>query len=108
MVGAKGYKGHTLEMVAEPQYREVQQLRSCPHCAHDLSQAPVIANEKRQMFDLPPIELTVTEYQAEIIQCPHCRQQAKAAFPEHITAPVQYGPRLKAQAVYFNQYQLLP
>ena len=106
--GEKGHKHHTLEMVVEPHYREVQRVTSCPHCAHNLSQAPVIAHEKQQVFDLPPIELAVTEYQAEIKQCPHCRQQAKAAFPEHITAPVQYGPRLKAQAVYFNQYQLLP
>lgn len=106
--GQKGHEGHTLEMVAEPHYHQVQSLTICPHCAHDLSQEPVIGHEKRQLFDLPPIEIEVSEYQAEIKQCPHCRQQAKAAFPDHITAPVQYGPRLKAQAVYFNQYQLIP
>lgn len=106
--GQKGHKGQTLKMVAEPHYREVQTVTSCPHCAHDLNQAPVIGHEKRQLFDLPPIEVEVTEYQAEIKQCPQCGQEAKAAFPESITAPVQYGPRLKAQAVYLNQYQLIP
>ena len=106
--GQKGHKGQTLKMVAKPHYREVQTVTSCPHCAQDLKQAPVIGHEKRQLFDLPPIEVEVTEYQAEIKQCPHCGQQAKAAFPEPITAPVQYGPRLKAQAVYLNQYQLIP
>ena len=106
--GQKGHKGHTLEMVAEPQYKEVVTVTICPHCAHDLSQAATIGHEKRQLFDLPPIEIEVTEYQAEIKQCPHCQQQAKATFPETITAPVQYGPRLKAHAVYFNQYQLIP
>jgi len=106
--GQKGHKGQTLKMVAEPHYREVQTITSCPHCDHDLKQAPVVGHEKRQLFDLPSIEVEVTEYQAEIKQCPHCGQQAKAAFPEHITAPVQYGPRLEAQAVYLNQYQLIP
>lgn len=106
--GQKGHKGHTLEMVAEPDYRAVQRLASCPHCAHDLSGEPVIGHEKRQLFDLPAIEIEVTEYQAEMKRCPACCQPVKAAFPEGITAPVQYGPRLKAQAVYLNQYQLIP
>lgn len=60
--GQKVHKGHTLEMVAEPHYREVVTVTTCPHCAYDLSQAPVIGHEKRQLFDLPPIELEVTEY----------------------------------------------
>lgn len=106
--GQKGHKGQTLKMVSNPHHREVQPLTTCPHCTHDLSQVVAIEHEKRQLFDLPPIEIEVTEYQAEIKHCPHCQQQAKAPFPEHITAPVQYGPRLKAQAVYLNQYQLLP
>lgn len=106
--GQKGHKGQTLKMVADPHYREVQMVSSCPHCDHDLRQVPVVGHEKRQLFDLPPVAVEVTEYQAEIKHCPHCGQQAKAAFPEHIIAPVQYGPRLKAQAVYLNQYQLIP
>jgi transposase len=106
--GQKGHKGHTLEMVAEPDYRAVRTLASCPHCAHDLSGEPVMGYEKRQLFDLPAMAIEVTEYQAEMKQCPACHQPAKAAFPEGIVAAVQYGPRLKAQAVYLNQYQLLP
>lgn len=106
--GQKGHKGQTLEMVSNPHHREVQSLTICPHCAHDLSQIPAIDHEKRQLFDLPPIEIEVTEYQAEIKHCPYCQKQAKATFPEPVIAPVQYGPRLKAQAVYLNQYQLLP
>jgi len=106
--GQKGHKGQTLKMVSNPHYQEVQSIISCPHCAHDLSAVPVIDYEKRQLFDLPPVTVEVTEYQAEIKVCPHCHQQAKANFPAHITAPVQYGPRLKAQAVYWNQYQLIP
>ena len=95
-------------MMSNPHYQEVQSLTSCPHCTHDLSQVPAIDYERRQLFDLPPVTIEVTEYQVEIKQCPHCQQQAKATFPNDITAPVQYGPRLKAQAIYLNQYQLIP
>ncbi len=106
--GQKGHKGQTLQIVSNPHHQEVCPLITCPHCTHDLSQITAIDHERRQLFDLPPVAIEVTEYQAEIKLCPHCQQQAKATFPEHITAPVQYGPRLKAQAVYLNQYQLLP
>ena len=106
--GQKGHKGQTLKMVANPHYREVQRLPACPHCAQDLRDEVVIGHEKRQVFDIPPMELEVREYQAEIKNCPHCQQQVKAAFPAHVKAPVQYGARLKAQAVYLNQYQLIP
>lgn len=106
--GQKGHEGQTLKMVAQPQQLEIHRVKNCPQCAYDLEAEPLVDYEKRQVYDIPLVQIEVTEHQAEIKICPHCRRQIKAQFPAGVTAPVQYGPRLKSQAVYFHQYQLLP
>jgi transposase len=58
--------------------------------------------------DVPPARLVVQEHHSEQKQCPQCQQITVAAFPPEVRAPVQYGPRIAATAVYLGQQQLLP
>jgi transposase len=87
----------------------IYRVSRCNKCGSSLEETQAIGYERRQVFDLPPIKVEITdEHQTEKKLCPHCGCLNKGSFPEEIQQPVQYGPRLKAVAVYLSQYQLLP
>jgi transposase len=108
--GQAGHQGHTLQMSAEPtEVIDLAQVTQCQHCQADLTQRAAHSIERRQVIDVaPPPPLQVTQYEVEWKWCPQCQRYTAAPFPEGVNAPVQYGPRIAALAVYLTTQQLLP
>lgn len=93
--GQKGHKGKTLKMVSDPDEVVLHLVEACSECGAGLSESVLVELDKRQVFDLPPLKLLVSEHQAETRRCLDCGSLNRADFPEEAGHKVQYGPRLK-------------
>ena len=103
-----GHQGDTLRQVETPDRVVRHEAQACLHCCAGLTASMERGVERRQVFDLPERLIEVTEHQAAIYVCEHCRGLTRAAFPEGVAAPAQYGERVRAAAVYLNLHQLIP
>ena len=106
--GQSGHPGQTLEWSTTPDFIERHAVDSCTGCGASLAAVPVDDVFSRQVFDIPPIELLVTEHQVDVKSCPACGQKNAGDFPFEASNVVQYGPRLKGAMVYLLEAQLLP
>ena len=107
--GQKGHPGTTLRRTETPDATIDHYPEACAACGEPLTAAMATGHVARQVFDLPePRPLIVTEHRAHDCRCLSCGTQTRAAFPEGVTAPVQYGQRIGAFVLYLLHYQLLP
>jgi transposase len=106
--GQEGHSGTTLDMVPNPDEIIEHSLSYCKECGSTLENVKVESYEVRQVFDIPPVKLVVTEHRSQIKTCPQCGKPNKAVFPESVKYPVQYGPNILASAVYCKNYQFIP
>ncbi|MCF6313583.1 MAG: transposase [Verrucomicrobiales bacterium] len=107
--GQKGHKGATLEQRANPEHIVKLDAPQKCKCGKDLDAVAASGQQRRQVFDLPPeIKVEVTEYQAPICRCPSCGHKNVGKFPQEVSAPVQYGSRIRAVGTYLHVYHLIP
>src|ERR1700690_2260667 len=107
--GQNGHPGETLRRSETPDATIDHFPQTCAGCGEALSAAMATDHVARQVFDLPePQPLIVTEHRAHACGCAACGTQTRAAFPDGVTAPVQYGKRIGAFVLYLLHYQLLP
>jgi transposase len=104
--GQKGHTGHTLSSVAEVDHIKTHAPpERCDACGGPLTNAVVV--EARQVFDIPPLSHEVTEHQRLEAVC-SCGKAHRGEFPADVSAPVQYGPRLKAAVVHLTHHHMMP
>ncbi len=107
--GQLGHRGETLHLVATPDELVEHRPTVCTTCQTPLDEtAPVVGYERRQVHELPPVRLVIREHRALHVRCRRCEQVSVGPFPAEAPSRAQYGPRLRALAVYLVEQQLIP
>src|SRR5215213_1116756 len=106
--GQVGHPGTTLDFVEQPDCLVIHAPQSCYLCGSALGGSEVRRTERRQVRDVPPQKIEVTEHQAQTKACRRCGAENKGEFPAGVNAPVQYGARARSAAAYLLGYQLPP
>ncbi len=105
--GQKGHQGHNLKMTKNPDQTILHQVEYCNQCHKNLKVQQAINKKIRQVYDIPPLRMMVTEHQIETKRC-SCGCKTTSTFPDNVTHYVQYGANIKTLLTYLQDYQLLP
>jgi len=106
--GQSGSKGSNLGKVNNPDFIEVLSVSDCKNCNHSLENIDSNLISTKQLFDIPKINIEVTEFQLHSKTCPCCNSINKPEYPSYLKASTQYGDNIKTLIAYLNTYQMLP
>ena len=101
--GQSGHQGAGRSLAPEDQVDEFvnHYPDSCRGCGHEFGQAEKVPSRRpgrRQVAELPPITVVVTEHRSHRLRCPCCNKKTTAEFPAAVAAS-PFGPRLQAAVV---------
>jgi transposase len=100
--GQPGHLAHQRELLPPEQVDQVVAVwpEQCQHCGVALPPCPDLVAappERHQVSELPPVQVTVTEYQMQRVRCPGCGEETRAALPDGVPTGA-FGPHLQAAA----------
>jgi hypothetical protein len=74
---------------------------SCRGCGREFGEEGRLPSRRpgrRQVAELPPITVVVTEHRSHRLRCPRCKRRMAGEFPAEVAASA-FGPRLQAAVV---------
>jgi transposase len=102
-----GAGGYHLAQTDSPTRTVVHGPQRCQACDAELAGAELVGSERRQVYDLPPVAVEITEHVAERRRC-SCGCVTAATFPPEAIGPACFGPGVRSLGVYLTHRQHIP
>jgi transposase len=105
--GQKGRKGNTLKMIETPDFIQEHSPLYCNCCGESLKDIPAVFKGMRQVYDIPKVEIKVTEHRVYTRQC-KCGHVTQGKYAHEANAPVSYGNNIESLIGYFHTRHYIP
>jgi Transposase IS66 family len=101
--GQAGHEGAGRSLAPEDHVEEFvehypESCRGCGRVFGEAEKVPPRRPGRRQVAELPPVTVLITEHRSHRLRCPCCHTQTTAEFPAAV-AGSRFGPRLQAAVV---------
>jgi transposase len=104
--GQKNHIGHTLKWQRDVFETIIHRPQGLCSCGLSIEQGRLSETQERQVIDIPTVKLEATVHQQETRVCA-CGLKHQGVFPKGVETFVQYGNRIRGQAVYLLNTQFM-